>query len=186
MTCPQPARIIEHVACNNCCTAMYNAILWAAPTLLGDWLPGRNLNVVRLVAGHCRLACHSETKPKSCQKISSSHLGLFTRAYTISIYELLLIEYLEDYRHIVDIKFVMNWSQKTLPVLDLCCHCHKCLFNICGIFGTCLQKGDSYLICKCLSYNRYTMFTHKNATHQQRNPQQMHQQVTTVPNKQSM
>jgi hypothetical protein len=49
-----------------------------------------------------------------------------------------------------DIKLVMNGSQKTLPVLDLCCHCHKCLFNICGIFGTCLQKGDAYLICKCL------------------------------------
>lgn len=73
MTCPRPAMIIEHVACNNCCTAMYNAILWAAPTLLGDRLPGRNLNVVRLVAGHRRLACHSETTPKSCQIILSSH-----------------------------------------------------------------------------------------------------------------
>lgn len=35
------------------------------------------------------------------------------------------------------------------PVLDFCCHCHKCLFYICCCFSWCLQIWNSNFIGKC-------------------------------------
>lgn len=41
-----------------------------------------------------------------------------------------------------------------MPVLDLCCHRHKCLLNIGGIFCASLQEWDANLICKGLQASR--------------------------------
>ena len=37
-----------------------------------------------------------------------------------------------------------------IPVLDLSCHGHECLFHIGGILGTCLEEWDTNLVSKCL------------------------------------
>ena len=40
--------------------------------------------------------------------------------------------------------------REAAPVLDLCCHGHEGLLNICGVLGTGLQEGNADLVSKSL------------------------------------